>query len=468
MSFKIGEFDTIVAISTPPGEGGLGVVRVSGDRAITIADKIFRSKSGLKVRDQKSFTASFGHVILEWADEAKIVDEAILLLMRSPKSYTREDVVEISTHGSAAVLGAVVQSALEAGARLSEPGEFTKRAFLNGRIDLLQAEAVLDLIRAKTDKARQWASSQLEGHLSEKIHGAQKELVDILCHLEAALDFPEEELGAKKLSELEAKLSSVASSLRKVLSAAELGIVAKQGLTVAIIGKPNVGKSSLMNRLIGKNRVIVTPFPGTTRDVVEHEIQIGGFLVSLLDTAGIHETDHPIERAGIEVSKKTFFAADILLCVFDGSVQGPDPADLKFIQDLPETRKILVINKTDLAPKLDPAKLGSLVPEARVVKASCILETGVQALEKEILKVITKGNFEISEEAVISSPRQKDLLEKTCKNIENAVNACGRKLSLEFVAVDVRLALEPLGEMVGDVVTEDVLEALFSQFCVGK
>ncbi len=460
--------DTIVALSTPPGEGGLGVIRLSGKDAIRVADQIFKSKSGVKIREQKSFTASLGHVVSKKGKEEKILDEAILLLMRSPKSYTREDVVEISTHGSVAVLNAVVRSALEAGARSAEPGEFTKRAFLNGRIDLLKAEAVLDLIRAKTDRAREWASSRLEGRLSDKMRWAKDKLVEILSHLEAAIDFPEEELGAQTLPGLSSKLSSVASDLKELLSAAELGLIAGGGITVVIAGRPNAGKSSLMNRLCGKTRMIVTPFPGTTRDVVEEQVQIGGFPVRFLDTAGIRQTDHPIEKEGIRLSQQTFLSADLLLCVFDGSVSPLEESDLKFILELPDKKKIIVINKTDLPQQLNASHLKNLVKDAVVVETSCTLETGVQALENEILRFITKGSVEIPEDSVIGSARQKHLLEKTCKSVEDAARACREGLSPEFIAVDVRLALGALGEMVGDVVTDDVLDALFGQFCIGK
>ena len=463
MKFRASNQDTIVALSTPPGEGGLGVVRLSGKKAVEIADKIFRAASGVKICDQKSFTSSYGRVVFE----GKNVDEALLLLMRTPKSYTREDVVEISSHGSAAVLGSVIRAALREGARMAEPGEFTKRAFLNGRIDLLQAEAVLDLIRAKTDLARRWSLSQLEGRLSEKMSSAKNKLVEILSHLEAAVDFPEEELGADPLEGVRLKLSALALEMRRILASSEMGETARRGLTVVITGKPNVGKSSLMNCLVGRNRVIVTPFPGTTRDVVEEEIQIGGFPVRILDTAGIHETEHPIEREGIERSRQAHLAADLVIAVLDASAPF-DAVDQKFLATLPENNKIFVVNKSDLPKCLDVSELKKYTKNFPVLEVSCVKDIGTMSLANEILRFITKGNFEISEEGAIHSPRQNDLLKKICEDLENASKACSDKLSPEWIVVDIRSALGHLGEIVGEVVNDDVLEALFSRFCIGK
>ena len=463
MKYSPSDKDTIVALSTPPGEGGLGVVRLSGPRALEIAEKIFTARSGLKVRDQKSFTASYGQVILE----GKAVDEALLLLMRAPKSYTRENVVEISSHGSMAVLSAVIRAALQAGARMAEPGEFTKRAFLNGRIDLLQAEAVLDLIRSKTDLARRWSLSQLEGRLSEKMISIKKKLIEALGHLEAAIDFPDEELGADSLERLRAGFLSIGEELRALLSSFEMGETVRRGFVAVITGKPNVGKSSLMNRLTGRDRVIVTPHPGTTRDVIEDEIQIGGFPVRLFDTAGIHDTEHPIEKEGIERSKKANLAADVVIVVLD-SAAPLDEKDRKLIESLPDQKKIFALNKSDLPKRLDAVQLKKYAKDFPVVEISCVTDFGTNSLEKEILRFITKGNFEIPQEIAISSARQKDLLQKVCEDLENAAGACSGKASPELIAVEVRSALARLGEIVGEVVNDDVLDVLFSRFCVGK
>lgn len=463
MKYKHSERDTIVALSTPPGEGGLGVVRLSGQKALEIADKIFTARSGIKVRDQKSFTASYGQIHFE----GKAVDEALLLLMRAPKSYTREDVVEISSHGSMTVLGAVIRAALGAGARMAEPGEFTKRAFLNGRIDLLQAEAVLDLIRSKTDLARRWSLSQLEGRLSERMLGVKNKLIEILSRLESVIDFPDEELGTDPLEGLGAGLSTLSDEMRALLATSEMGQTARRGLTLVITGKPNVGKSSLMNRLTGRDRVIVTPFPGTTRDVIEDEIQVGGFPVRLMDTAGIHETEHPIEMEGIARSKKAHLAADLIVIVFDSSAP-LDEMDKKLIESLSGQKKVFAVNKSDLPRRLDLAEIRKYAGDFTLVEISCVVGSGIKPLENEILSFITKGAFEIPQETVISSPRQKDLLQKICEELEGATKSCADKLSPEFITVEVRSALGHLGEIVGEVVNDDILDALFSRFCIGK
>ena len=291
--------DTIAAISTPLGEGAMGVVRLSGSRAVEIADEIFQSKNQKKVCEQKNFTSQLGFVT-ETDGEKNTIDEALLLLMRAPKSYTCEDVVEISVHGGTGVLQATLGLAIKKGARLAQKGEFTKRAFLNGRLDLLQAEAVMDLVKSKTPLGRQWAVRQLEGYFSSAMQNLKREILDVLSHLEASIDFPDDFPDAQSSEALSRRLEACEESVSKILNTARSGALVKNGLRVAITGRPNVGKSSLLNRLARIDRVIVTPYPGTTRDVVEQEIQIGNFPLRLFDTAGIQQTSHPIELQGIE------------------------------------------------------------------------------------------------------------------------------------------------------------------------
>ncbi len=460
--------DTIAAISTPLGEGGLGVVRLSGKDAVVIADKIFVSRKGASVRDQKSFTAQYGHIVSNGETGGpKIIDEALLLLMRGPKSYTCEDVVEISAHGGPAVLQAILELVVKAGARLAGKGEFTKRAFLNGRIDLLQAEAVLDLVKAKTELGRQWASAQLEGVFSKKIQGFKNELLDVLSHLEASIDFPDDFPETRSVAEIGARLEKVAASLNELLASAQAGMTIKSGLKLVISGRPNVGKSSLMNQLAKYNRVIVTPFPGTTRDVVEEEIEIGGFPVRVSDTAGIQDTEHPIEKEGIERSKRAAAEGDLVLYVVDGS-QEWSPEDQELLSGLQGRRALLVINKTDLPQRLDRSRMKEHLNGTCLVETSCVREGGTTTLERKLINLITQGNISSSDETVVSTVRQRDLLEKTAKNLEDAEKACLAGISPEFVALDVRLALDHLGMLVGEVVTDDLLEVLFNQFCIGK
>lgn len=462
MRLRTFDSDTIAAISTPMGEGGIGVIRLSGKDAFMIADKLFRSKSGTPVSRQKNFTAQYGHIV----SGQSVIDEVLVLAMRAPATYTRENVVEISAHGGAATLGAVLKLVLACGAREAERGEFTKRAFLNGRIDLLQAEAVLDLIGARTELAQRWAASQLEGSLSEKVRTIKNELVDVLSHLEASVDFPDDSPDTDSDTEAASRLRTVAGTIEGLLKSSELGLIVKKGLRIVIAGRPNVGKSSLMNRLTRQNRVIVTPIPGTTRDTVEEDSQLSGFPIRLVDTAGIQETEHAIEREGIERSKLAVSSADLVLYVADGS-RPLTAEDLELIEALEPTKTLIVLNKSDLTIRADMAALKRFNTRA-VITASCVTDGGTDALENGILQLLTGGRLAPSNEPVISTVRQKESLERTLEAITRARQAAEEGLSPELIAVDVRLALDHLGTLVGEVVTDEVLDRLFARFCIGK
>lgn len=449
--------DTIVAVATPPGEGGIGIVRLSGPEALVVADALFSARSGGTVASQKNFTARYGHV----RDGKRIVDEALLLVMRAPASYTGEHTVEISAHGGRAVMEAIVRLALAQGARLAEPGEFTKRAFLNGRMDLLQAEAVLDLVRARTERERGWAVSQLEGALSRKMKAWKKELAEVLSHLEADVDFPDDAPAVQPLRELAGRLEAVRKAVERALEDSELAFLAKEGFCAALWGRPNVGKSSLLNRLTRSERAIVTPYPGTTRDVVEETASVGGFAVRFQDTAGVRETEHPVEREGVRRSRKTMAGADLVLLVLDSS-RPLEKEDLALVDELRDRKAVIVMNKSDLPRRSDLPPTG--LP---VVETSCVTEGGTAALEEKLLALVTGGRLEIPQEALISTARQKDLLEKVSKELERASAAC-RELSAEMVASDVRQAIDALGHVTGEVFNDDILDALFKQFCIGK
>lgn len=459
--------DTIAALATPPGEGGIGIVRLSGKKSITIADQIFESKSKMKAREQKNFTVRYGHVVTPTGPGNKIIDEALLTVMRSPKSYTGEDVVEISTHGGQAVLQEVLRLVTEAGARPAEPGEFTKRAFLNGRMDLLQAEAVLDLIQAKTAQALRWASSQLEGAFSHKIQGLKKMLLELLSHLEAQVDFPDDFPDTDTMKEIERKLSIVQTGIQALLDGARFGLLAKRGFKVAIWGRPNVGKSSLFNQLTGSSRVIVTPHPGTTRDVVEEEIAVGGFPVRLQDTAGMQETENPIEKEGVERSRKSMNSADLVIFVLDSS-RDLSPQDRNLYEECREKTMILALNKSDLPPKIGQKDLLKWSVSSPVVTCSCLEEQGVEALRTKIFHFIHRGSVDIPDETVVSTVRQKNLLSEAGNDLSRAQGACSKCLSSEFIASDVKRALDQLYLLTGETTTDDVLELLFSKFCIGK
>ncbi len=468
MALRSFDEDTIVAVSTPPGEGGIGVVRLSGSEAIAIVDKIFEAAGGKNVAGQPHMTAQYGFIIAKEGTLKKKIDEVLVLVMRSPKSYTREDVVEISAHGGSAVLRAIVELTVSAGARPAEKGEFTKRAFLSGRLDLLQAEAVLDLISAKTDLGREWAVARLEGMSSKKMKALKDELLGVLSHLEAAIDFPDDFLTTDSYLDLEKKCKDLSKVVENLLESAHTGLILKNGLKAVIAGRPNVGKSSLLNALCRMNRAIVTPFPGTTRDVVGEEIQIGGFPVWLYDTAGIHETEHPIEKEGIVRSKNEVADADLILYVLDASLP-VHVEDEVLVRGLSGRPVVLILNKMDLASKTSKADVNSWVgKEGSLAECSSVLEGGAKDVEEAIKKFMTKGSLKTSEGNTIGSARQKELLEKTLIPIERARRSCHEKVSPELVAVDIRAALGELGLLVGEVYTDDVLEVLFKQFCIGK
>ncbi len=458
--------DTIVAIATPPGDGGIGVIRLSGSQAVEIADKIFAPKNKKSVRDQKNFTARLGVILDRTVSPPKQIDDALVLVMRSPKSYTGEDVVEISAHGGSVVLQEILALTVRAGARLADPGEFTKRAFLNGRMDLIQAEAVLDVIHAKTEKNRQWASAQLEGSLSRHMQTIKNTLMEVLSHLEAGVDFPDDFPETDSRPVIQGKLNAVAIQVAQLLSGADLALLSKRGMNVVIWGRPNVGKSSLFNALVKKNRVIVTPYPGTTRDIVEEEISLQGLSVRLLDTAGIHQTEQPIEKEGIERSKKVVQGADLVLFVLDGS-QGWLTED-KHLQDaLKGLPYFLIVNKSDLSQKIDARALKQITSQP-VFALSCLKDDSTRALEDAIASFMRKGLSSPAAEGMVTTVRQKELLEKVSKDVSSALVACEKNLSDEFVASDVSSAIQHLGQLVGEVITDDILEIIFQKFCIGK
>lgn len=468
MKIRSFDGDTIVAIATPLGEGGLGVVRVSGKQAFQITDKVFRSAKRRSLLEQKHLTAQHGWVVNNKdSSSEEIIDEVLVCVMHQPKSYTCENTVEISAHGSTAVLKAIVALLIRSGCRLAEKGEFTKRAFMNGRIDLMQAEAVLELIQAKTELGRQWAVSKLEGQLSQKIHSIKEELLNVLSHLEASIDFPEEDVDAESIEKIHERLGVVRITLEKMIEGSKTGILLKHGLKIVIAGRPNVGKSSLMNRLTKENRVIVAPLPGTTRDVVEDEINLKGYPVRILDTAGIQESADPIEKEGIHRSKFAVGGADLVLYVMDSSCV-LQPIDSELLRGLGDKKRLIVVNKCDLPSKVNPNELKKMACPEDIMYISCMDGSGIEMLEEKIVSIIEGGVLSSLGDTLITSVRQKECLERSLRDILDAQAACQKRESPEIVAVDIRRALDDLGLLVGDTVAEDVLEIIFNQFCVGK
>ncbi len=473
MTVKRFDEDTIVAISTPLGEGALGVIRLSGKNALRIADQIFRPKSGKPVVEQPTYTLQYGHVVNRTgAKEEAVVDEAVIAVMRAPASFTKEDVVEISAHGGPAILQAILGLAIRHGARSAERGEFTKRAFLNGRLDLLQAEAVLDLVSARTEPGLLWAARQLDGALSRKIKDFKNELLEVLTHLEAQIDFPEDSPDTEPYAQLSARTKKVLDGVQGLLAQSDTGILLKRGLSVVICGRPNVGKSSLFNALSRANRVIVTPYAGTTRDVVEADIQIQGLPVRLYDTAGLRQTDHPIEKEGIERTKLAVKDADVVIYLLDRS-QLLVSEDIALLKDLNVKQVVVVLNKSDLVHRLSEKDLAAQLKGTPAQNyphclADCVSVDGTRALENEIHRLSGLGKLDLSQDPGINSLRQKEALLQAETALNQTLLAFKNNLSAELIAVDVRLTLDHLGTLIGDVYNDDMLDVLFNRFCIGK
>lgn len=483
-------FDTITAISTPIGEGGIGIVRISGPLALPIASKIFtfsrRSKKKLKTLetlktleifdDIKPYTLTHGYIISPQTQEK--VDEVLLALMLAPNSYTKEDLVEINCHGGLLVMRKILELVVDQGARLAEPGEFTKRAFLNGRLDLAQAEAVADLIRSKTDLALKIAVSQLDGKLSQKVKSLRKKLIDLLAEVEASIDFPDEDLDFLSSDEAAKGIYEIIYELDKLITTADEGKILKEGIGVAIIGRPNVGKSSLLNALLKEERAIVTPIPGTTRDIIEEPVNIKGVPLRVIDTAGIRDTEDIVEKIGVERSKKQLQEADLALLVVDISepICHEDLQLIRLCQDN-DKKYILVANKCDLPEKMDlseiragtsPAPTIKISSKVEVVKVSATEEIGLEELKSVMLNQILKTDFSSTEAIMVTSLRHKDALCQAKTSLEHTLESLQTHMPPEFVAVDMRIALDSLGEIVGATTTEDILDRIFSQFCIGK
>ncbi len=456
---KIDLTDTIAAISTPFGEGAVGIVRISGKDALKIADAVFKSKKGGSPSDFRSFTVHYGHVY----DKDAVVDEALLTSMRAPSSYTKEEMVEISCHGGAMPLKKTLELVLNNGARLAEPGEFTKRAFLNGRIDLAQAEAVLDVIRSKTDASLKIALGQLSGELSRRLDEIKDELMDISAHVEASIDFPEEDPGAAARSDIKNRLKSVGIKLGKLLESADTGIVFREGISCVICGKPNVGKSSLLNALLQKEKAIVTHIPGTTRDAIEDFMGINGIPFKLVDTAGIAPTEDIVEREGILRSRGHIEQSGLVLLVIDASGLLTDE-DRILLDDTKDRLRIIVINKIDLPLKAD---LSGLETKA-AVKVCAKHSKGINELKKAMEKTVLGAKMPQADGVLITNLRQKRSLKAAAEAVGRAVSSVENGFSPEFVAIELKEALDSIGEIVGEIVTDDILDRVFSQFCIGK
>ena len=458
------EFDTIAAISTPPGEGGISIIRISGDQTFNVVTQIFKGKDLSRVQ---SHTINYGHIVDP--DTHQEVDEVMATVMRAPKTYTREDVVEINCHGGLVATNEILQLILSHGARMAEPGEFTKRAFLNGRLDLSQAEAVMDLIRAKTDKSMKVALNQLDGDLSKLIRHLRQDILDVLAQVEVNIDYPEydavETMTTKMLKE---KATEVAQSINQLLATAKQGKVLREGLATAIIGRPNVGKSSLLNHLLHEDKAIVTDVAGTTRDVIEEYVNVRGVPLKLVDTAGIRDTEDKGEKIGGERSRKAIGAADLDLLVLDNS-QPLTAEDRELLQETDQSKRIVILNKTDLPARLDQAELAQLVDLSDVLSMSVLEQSGVTQLEQRIAKMFFNEGIESSQNNVmVTNARHIGLLNQAKQALQDVQTGLAAGMPVDLVQIDMTRCWEFLGQITGDSYEDELLDQLFSQFCLGK
>ncbi|MFH7819897.1 tRNA uridine-5-carboxymethylaminomethyl(34) synthesis GTPase MnmE [Neobacillus thermocopriae] len=460
------DFDTIAAISTPMGEGAIAIVRLSGDQAIPIAEKLFKSKSGKKLSEMASHTIHYGHLVDP--NSGQVIEEVMLSLMRGPKTFTKEDVVEINCHGGIVSVNRVLQLVLNHGARLAEPGEFTKRAFLNGRIDLSQAEAVMDLIRAKTDRAMNVALGQMEGRLSKLIQRLRQEILEILAHIEVNIDYPEyDDVEEMTHTMLLPKANHVREEIKKLLQTSQQGKILREGLSTVIVGRPNVGKSSLLNSLVQENKAIVTDIPGTTRDVIEEYVNVRGVPLRLLDTAGIRETEDIVERIGVERSRQVLKEADLILLVLNYSDE-LTKEDENLFEAVKGMDVIVIVNKTDLPQKIDLERVMELASDYKLVTTSLKEDQGVDELEEAIASLFFEGSIEAKDVTYVSNSRHIALLNQSLKAIEEAIEGVEIGTPIDIVQIDLTRTWELLGEIIGDSVHESLIDQLFSQFCLGK
>lgn len=455
--------DTIAAIATAPGEGGIGVVRISGEKSKEILEKIFLKKNSEK--DLVPRMMHYGFVRNNFSGE--LIDEVMAVYFKAPYSYTAEDVVEIQCHGSMVSLRKILSLVLKNGARIAESGEFTKRAFLNGRLDLSQAEAVIDLIRAKSDKSFDVALNQLDGNFSKEIRKIRAELMNSLVNITVNIDYPDEDIEQLTFENLVSDLTSVRVKVEKMLQTSNTGRIMSEGLKISIIGKPNVGKSSLMNTLLKETRAIVTSVPGTTRDTIEEMLTIRGIPVKLTDTAGIRHTEDIIEKIGIEKSKEAFNNADLIIFMADRS-RVLDEEDFSILSHIGEKKAIVILNKIDLPKAFDETEIEKLLPKAYIIEASVANGEGIEELENVVENLVYGGEVKQSDSMMVTNVRHKNLLEEADSSLADAIEMAKACQPLELLEIDASRAYECLGAIIGEAVEEDIINEVFARFCLGK
>ncbi|NLK37397.1 MAG: tRNA uridine-5-carboxymethylaminomethyl(34) synthesis GTPase MnmE [Epulopiscium sp.] len=457
--------DVIAAISTPVGAGGIGIVRMSGTGCIAIADKVFQSKSGKKLAEKSSHTVTYGIVVNP--SNGEFVDEVLAVVMKAPNTYTKEDIVEINCHGGILVVRAILELLLQNGARLAEPGEFTKRGFLNGRIDLTQAEAVIDLIHSKTELGRKSAMKQLEGHLAKKVRALRQEVLDMIAGIEAAIDYPEHDVEEETRAVMLQKSEYLLKQINSLLRSADKGKIIQEGLQTVIVGKPNVGKSSLLNYFLQEERAIVTDIPGTTRDTVEEYINLDGIPIKLIDTAGIRDTSDVVEKMGVEKSKEYAQNADLILMMIDAS-RPLDAEDKEILDMIQQKRSIILLNKVDLDTKIKQQELLPYTENGTIISLSVKEEKGMEELVKKIKELFLGDENTLVGEEILGNTRHKTVLFHAKEAMERVIATIESGMPEDFISMDLQEANQLLGEITGDSVDEEIIDRIFTKFCLGK
>ncbi|MDU2947728.1 MAG: tRNA uridine-5-carboxymethylaminomethyl(34) synthesis GTPase MnmE [Staphylococcus epidermidis] len=458
------DFDTITSISTPMGEGAIGIVRLSGPQAIEIGDILYKGKK--KLSEVETHTINYGHIIDPETDET--VEEVMVSVLRAPKTFTREDIIEINCHGGILTINRILELTMTYGARMAEPGEYTKRAFLNGRIDLSQAEAVMDFIRSKTDRASKVAMNQIEGRLSDLIKKQRQSILEILAQVEVNIDYPEyDDVEDATTDFLLEQSKRIKEEINQLLETGAQGKIMREGLSTVIVGRPNVGKSSMLNNLIQDNKAIVTEVAGTTRDVLEEYVNVRGVPLRLVDTAGIRDTEDIVEKIGVERSRKALSEADLILFVLNNNEPLTED-DQTLFEVIKNEDVIVIINKTDLEQRLDVSELREMIGDMPLIQTSMLKQEGIDELEIQIKDLFFGGEVQNQDMTYVSNSRHISLLKQARQSIQDAIDAAESGIPMDMVQIDLTRTWEILGEIIGESASDELIDQLFSQFCLGK